>query len=327
MEQNISSFVDLLKSAQTFELMELWSRGPPVTIYSQQSLEYALYLINKFRVFSLPVLNSSDAMIGLVDVLDIVKELVSWCDGGYNEDKVKAFLASPVDTLFLHQLDKDRSKSYCISRHCSALVAIQEMLFLNRSRFLIVDRELAGNVEELPGPENFFQGIISTTDVLRFLCKFPTWLKREKFFNQKIRDLFGSDFKKPRIVNQKEITGKVFSEMASKGFKGFAVVDDGGKLVFNISPSDLKGITANNWHLLNKPLSEFLREDRTRDWWWEPICVDLDASLYETMQQFVCTKVHRMYIVDKAGIPTGELNHKQVLRQVLEFVASTQELA
>lgn len=54
-------------------------------------------------MYSLPVLNQQDQMIGLVDILDIVRELILQCfkDGKYEEEKTKKFLETQVDALFL----------------------------------------------------------------------------------------------------------------------------------------------------------------------------------------------------------------------------------
>jgi len=141
---------------------------------------------------------------------------------------------------------------------------------------------------------------------------------RELFFKKSIKELFAS-FRTPLVVNQKEMTHKVISDLDKTGRKGVAVVNDNGKLLWNFSPSDLRGITVSNCHLLNCSLQEFLEQDKSRDWWTAPITVDIDSSLYELMQQFVCTRVHRMYVVNGDGKPTGEINQRDILRQILNF--------
>jgi CBS domain-containing protein len=324
--QHIESLDQLLENIEVFEMVGQWNRGPPVTIYATQTIQYALGLINKFRVFSLPVMNNQDHMIGIVDVLDIVKELVSQCfhDKKFDEAKAKQFFETTVDKLFLQQVTKARSKSFVISRHAKAKSVIHFMLLHKKERFIIVDRIVAGDCEEQPYPEIFFQGIISATDILKFLCRYPTWLKKDPLFHRKVRDLF-EKFREPLVVKQSELASKVFSEMGHNDNKGVAVVDDNGKLLYNISASDLKGIDINNSHILNSTLREFKDRDRSRDWWTAPICVDLDSTLYETLQQFVCTRVHRMYIIDEQGKPTGELNHRDLLRLIYEYEFLTQK--
>jgi len=148
--------------------------------------------------------------------------------------------------------------------------------------------------------------------------------KKEPFFKKKVNELF-LKFREPTIVNQSELISKVFSEMSHNDTKGVAVVDDNGKLLFNLSASDLKGIDTHNCGILNSTLKEFREKDRSHDWWTSPICVDLDSSLYETLQQFVCTRVHRMYVIDAEGKPTGELNHRDLLRLIYEYEFLTQK--
>jgi CBS domain-containing protein len=323
-KEKINDLLSFIKTVQVFEVTEQWERPPPVTVYIGQTIKQALELINKFHVFSLPVLNTNDHMIGLVDVLDIVKELIANCFNDvckYDEEGTKKFLNTQIDLLFLQQLENKRSKSYCTSRHTACRVVIREMMLKKRERFLFVDRVVPGDIEEQPWPEVFFQGIISTADILRFFCKYPTWIKREPYFDQKISEVFET-FREPTIVNLKDITSRVFSKMTHKSCRGVAIVDDEGKLVANVSPSDLRGITLANCYLLNSPLKEFFDHDKSHDWWFQPIVVDLNASLYQTMQTFVCTRVHRMYVVNEAGKPIGEINHRDLLRHLLIFDAN-----
>jgi len=160
-KEKVDSLLKVLKNVQVFEITEQWSRGPPVTIYAAQNIQYALYLINKWRVYSLPVLNQQDQMIGLVDVLDIVKELISQCfkDNKYEEGKTKKFLETQVDALFLQQLNpqkEDKSKTFSVARDATAISVIQNMVAYKRDRFTIVDRKVPGFVQEQPYPEVFF---------------------------------------------------------------------------------------------------------------------------------------------------------------------------
>jgi len=128
--QHLESLNQLLDNIEVFEVVAQWSRSPPVTIYASQTIQFALNLISKFRIFSLPVMNTQDHMIGIVDVLDITKELVSQCfpEKKFNETKAKQFLETTVDKLFLQQLDKSSSKSFVVSRHAKARSVIHHML-------------------------------------------------------------------------------------------------------------------------------------------------------------------------------------------------------
>jgi len=62
-----------------------------------------------------------------------------------------------------------------------------------------------------------------------------------------------------------------------------------------------------------------MKQDKSRDWWYEPIVVDLETSFFETMQTFVCTGVHHIYVIDSQSKLVGEINHRDLLRQLLIF--------
>jgi len=135
-----------------------------------------------------------------------------------------------------------------------------------------------------------------------------------------MHEIFQGNFRKPRIINQNEKTVKVFSEMGEKGFKGVAVVDDNGKLIANLSPSDLKGITIDSCDVLNTLVIEFLEQDNAHGWWSVPITFEPESTFFECLEQFVCSRVHRMYLVDSVGKPTGVLSHRDMLQKLFFIV-------
>jgi CBS-domain-containing membrane protein len=94
------------------------------------------------------------------------------------------------------------------------------------------------------------------------------------------------------------------------------LVDNNGKLIANISASNIKGMTRANIQLLYRPLTDFLARDRKRGWWQLPITTTLDTTLENVLLQFVAAKVHRMYIVDDDGKPVGEVSISDIVRQL-----------
>jgi len=132
-------------------------------------------------------------------------------------------------------------------------------------------------------------------------------------------EIFEGTFRKARIANQKKITSEVFFEMSDKGFKGVAIVDDYGKIVATLSPSDLKGITAQSAYVLNIPVIDFLEHDNSRGWWWVPITFSPETTFFDCLQQFVCSRIHRMYMIDSDGKPIGVISHRDMLQKLLFF--------
>jgi CBS domain-containing protein len=213
-------------------------------------------------------------------------------------------------------LGQKSSKIYVISQHTSLYAAAQHLVDLKQERFLIVERKIQGDVAELTEPEpTGVDGLLTQSDVLRFLAQNLVLLSQESHFQKSLSELdIGS--RKPKIVSLADNVAQIFMEMGSSGTHSAAVVDNHGKLFANISVSDLKGMTRRNCVMLNSNIDEFLKRDRKRGWWVKPIVVDPSCSLYQLILMFASSKVHRIYIVDNEGKPTGEINHADVLAQI-----------
>jgi CBS domain-containing protein len=213
---------------------------------------------------------------------------------------------------------KKKSKAFVAANHVSILLATQYLVATNQERFMIVDREVEGNVSEQKQPEEYLDGLITQSDVIKFLAQNTVLMRQEPLFQKTLRELMLGQ-RKPLILSQSAISSDAFIEMADKGFDSAAVVDNSGKLIANISAADLKGLTRRNCVILSDPLENFLNRDWRRGWWAKPICVDLDDPLFFVVLQFVSSKVHRMYIVDDDGKPVGEVNHLDILKILLKI--------
>jgi len=183
---------------------------------------------------------------------------------------------------------------------------------------MIVDRDVVGNVTKFSQPEKFLDGIVTQADVIRFLSLNTTLLREEPLFQKTLKELdLGQRL--PLIIPSTEIASNAFIEMYEKNKDAAAVVDEKGKLVANISASDLKGLTRSNCVSLSQPLDRFLNRDWRKGWWWRPITVDLNDTLFFIVLQFVSSGVHRMYIVDNDEKPIAEVNHLDILKILLQI--------
>jgi len=139
-------------------------------------------------------------------------------------------------------------------------------------------------------------------------------MRETPIFNKTLQDL-GLGRNQPKCFNAKSPVADALKEINRLCCNGLAIVDDGGLLVGNFSASDLKGVTRRNCAILNSSVENFLSRDLKRPWWSRPICIELNDTLYHTVQQFVSLNVHRMYVVDN-GKPVGEITHHDVLDQL-----------
>jgi len=290
-----------------------WLRKRPVLISDNQTIERALSRINAHEVHSLPVVDSNKDVIGLIDVLDITAAITSSLKDKPIQNKVRNdFMMKTVGALFLQK----HTKSFCISNRVSLWVAAEQLVHTQQQRFLIVDRE--GEVSIQTQPEPHVDGLLTASDILRFLTQNVLLMRHEPIFMKKLKDL-GLGTRAPKIVNMNDIAGEVFTEMGESGISGVAVVDAQGKLHSNLSASDLKGLTRKNVNILNSTVENYILRDRKRGWWVRPIVVNSDETLISVVLQFVCAKCHRMYLVDEDSKPVGEINHYDILKELIKL--------
>jgi len=281
-----------------------------------RTLERALSRINNHEILSLPVVDSNKSVIGIVDVLDLADAVNHALKGKSTvnvQNRIRSdFMGRTIGNL----LGQKSSKIYVISQHTSLYAAAQHLVDLKQERFLIVERKIQGDVAELSEPEpTGVDGLLTQSDVLRFLAQNLVLLSQEPHFQKNLNEL-GLGNRKPKIVALTDNVAQTFMEMGSSGTHGAAVVDSQGKLFANISVSDLKGMTRRNCVMLNSNIDEFLKKDRKRGWWVKPIVVDPACTLYQLVLMFASSKVHRIYLVDNEGKPTGEINHSDILAQI-----------
>lgn len=65
-------------------------------------------------------------------------------------------------------LEEKKTKTYVAANHVSILLATQYLVATNQERFMIVDREVEGNVSEQKQPEEYLDGIITQSDVIKY---------------------------------------------------------------------------------------------------------------------------------------------------------------
>jgi len=294
---------------------ENWIRKRLVLVGNNQPLERALSRINKHNILSLPVVDVNSpvgAVIGLLDVLDIVSTVSEAIETAKRPRR--ELLMIPISSIMSKE---GRSPTYLISTQSTLYHAIYQFSQTGLPRAMIVDRPLPnGNmVVEQTNPEDRVVGLLTQSDILRFLAENFMWMKRESIFRHTLEEL-GLGKRKPFTVDQSMPAYKAFMEIHRQGRDGVAMVDSSGKIIANLSASNIKGMTRTNFQLVFRPLTVYLSRDRKRGWWQLPVCTTLDTTLEHVILQFVSTKVHRMYIVDAEGKPTGEVNLTDIMQQL-----------
>eukprot|EP01092_Planopodium_desertum_P012557 TRINITY_DN594_c0_g1_i2.p1 TRINITY_DN594_c0_g1~~TRINITY_DN594_c0_g1_i2.p1 ORF type:complete len:335 (-),score=39.42 TRINITY_DN594_c0_g1_i2:65-1069(-) len=113
-----------------------------------------------------------------------------------------------------------------------------------------------------------------------------------------------------------------FEKMTSAHVSGLAIVDETGKLIGNISGTDLRnlGSTLDDMSILLKSVKEFLTNFTTTKAIRTPISVKPTDSLLFTMQQISNNKVHRAFVVDPKNKPLAVISMIDCIAALYEHV-------
>jgi len=314
---------DIKSVLQSYLVQEValsnWISKRPVLIGDNGTIERVLSRLNNHNILSMPVVDQNKGVIGIIDVLDLTSAV-----NHALKSKSTVNIQNRIRNDFMNRtvgnlLSQKESKMYEISTESNLYSAIQHMIKLKQERFLIVEKSISGEVAEISHPEpTGVDGLLTQSDILRFLAQNVMLLSREPHFQKSLQEL-GIGYRKPKIVPLCNNVAQTFMDMGVAGLHGVAIVDHDGKLFANLSASDLKGMTRKNCVVLNSTIAEFLKKDRKRGWWVRPIIVDRNSSLFHLMLLFVSSKVHRIYVIDDDGKPVGEINHTDILSEVLKL--------
>jgi len=291
-----------------------WLRKRPILISENQTIERALSRINAHEVHSLPVVNENKDVIGLIDVVDLATAISQSLKDKPVPLRVRNdFMTKTVGSLFLQK----HTKSYVISNKTSLWHAAEQLVSTQQERLLIVDRD-SFIVEIQTHPESRVDGLLSASDILRFLTQNILLMRQEALFSKRLVDL-GLPSRTPKKCLLSDNVGKVFTDMGEQKLDGVAVVELNGKLKANLSTIDLRGLTRKNVGFLNNTVENFILHDRKRGWWVRPIIITPQETLISCILQFVCTKCHRMYQVDENFSPIGEINIMDVIKELINI--------
>lgn len=292
-------------------MIENWIRKRLVLTGDNQPLDKALQHLNRHKITSIPIINEQNGNIkGMLECLDIVNYLCAILDSeGFGTARWDFILKNTGQLL-----DESKKRTVVMSNQASMYEALKE-LAKGESRVMVVDSNCQTHVQN--GEEQNILGIFSQADITRFLSCNPYWLKLFPNSKKSLRELNILDNANQQVlsVNQNSLTREAFKKMIDNNTSGICVVDDQGRLVANLSASNVRGLSRRNFQLLNKPIFEFLQRDRRRGWWTMPICLSEDETLDKCVLQFYSTGVHQMYICDAQGKPQYVVDLTDVIKQ------------
>jgi CBS-domain-containing membrane protein len=292
-------------------MIENWVRKRLVLVGDKQPLDKALNRLNRHKITSLPIINEETGNIkGILDSLEIVNYLCSVLDQERMASARWDFNLQTTGQL----LDMAQTKAHVISNNSNMFDALQE-LAKGVPRLMVSDSDC--NFHQQNSEEESILGLFTQSDIVRFLASNPYWLALAPNAQKSLReiDILKNSSEKVVTVDQTIPAHQAFKKIADSNSTGIVVLDSEGRIVANLSASNIRGISRRNFQLLSRPLFEFLQRDRRRGWWTMPICIRETDTLEKCILQFGATKVHQMYVCDDNGKPTNVVTLTDVLRQ------------
>jgi len=306
----------LLETTQAGTLLVDTPKGI-VTASKADLLSYAFEVMIHNKILSVPLYDPSKhsftAFIDMVDIVSFCMEKMSkeeLAEGNLTSLMESAIQFKNVDCGQIADISK-RNPYAPVESSAPLLSVIQLMSNWSVHRVPIVDAE--GELIT----------IITQSHIMRFLYQHMYMFG----------DLAGKTLESLHMIHNgvvsvplKRRAMDAFKVMHDQKVSAVAIVDHAGKLVGNISASDLKVIGYDGALLsrLAYPISQFLKilstENKEAMQVEGPIFVKPSSTFREVMEKLITMRIHRVYIVDHDHKPQGVVSQLEVLRCLASYV-------
>jgi len=175
----------------------------------------------------------------------------------------------------------------------------------NEPLLALINNFMKGRIHRVPivGDDNHISGSVTQSDVVQFLFK-----NEEHFHSVMKKTLKELDLEEGSVVSVIETQPliKALSTIVETQFTGLAVIDSQGKLVGNVSASDVKGLSLETFNTLNLPIRDFVKH--------KPVCIQKGSTMRDVISKIVEYHVHRVFVVDDANKLLNVISLTSVLK-------------
>jgi len=265
-----------------------------IYVNDNTTVEECLNLLGSKNILSVPVFDRSKKdWIGIIDVYQIMTYIafVLCKDDTVTLESVldKVRLSRPISDLLgmTGKKENDNIKSLWVLPVHAPLLKVMEYLGKGIYRILITD-------------SNIPPRLVTQTDMIRFIHKH--WDQFDDFKNTSLKDT--SYIKPVHTIQEKKLAIYGFQLMGIKEVNAVAVVNASGRIVENLSDSDLRDFTRDKFDNLFVSTTEFLSRThggKSR----KPVVCSYRDNLKKAVDSIVNEKVHRVWIVDGNLKPVG----------------------
>jgi len=310
-----------------WRIKDLLEHNVPFHLQFVEEEDTVMTVIQKMRdhnISSLPVRDkTTKKFVGIIDVLDIV-----------------TFSCTKYATVTTNAYEGYQQMETFAKTKCGYLLDISgrnKWFVLNENRplddvvVLLSDPHIH-RVGIINGSHDIV-GLVSQSRLIEFFWKHRTEL------DPKLQSIFKSRVELWTHVHSQELVAISQNSMVYDGFQtiweqevsGLPVVDENGKLVANLSASDIKRcrfypIIGQMVADLYQPIKSFLRipspQEQLKKKHHVPIYVHRHDTIEHVIETIVIYHIHRVFVVDQRIKPTAVISLCDILKCILEASSS-----
>jgi len=291
-----------LDQLQLVKLADICHTNPLVTIDSTATIADALKIMKENHITCLPVLHDNN-LLGIVDIRAVMF-FVAW--GKYKVGQEKPF----------HHDDKVNYGA----KNISELIALgasdggRVWEFDGKDAVQVVIEPFSKGVHRAIVNVSGTRRLLTQTDVCRWIATNSAFAKILDKTLEQLGVTHGTVVSSPDTDTAVE----AFRKAAQNEVSAVAITDSkNGRLVANLSGTDLRGLDVAHIRAVEKPVTKFLADLHPLS--LNPIVVHKGDTLKYALFKLLSLKVHRVWVIDVAHIPIAVITLGDVLAKFSMF--------
>jgi CBS domain-containing protein len=274
-----------------------------VFLKSTDSIYDAVKRFHEANLVAAPVLSSQNACLGFVDMLDICMYWVSLMNSDNYAPEGEA-----MNTMLQYVIDKSTKDPFVIVHEHNPLESVADLFGAGVHRVLLFNEKTE------------ITGLLTQTDVIQFLANLEIPGEQEKFNEMTSIPVtsMGIPLAPAICISRKANVFEAIRRAAREKVRALAIVDDGtGELVGNFSTSDLKAFSKAIKPSYSDTVVQYLSQHSQPS--LDPVTISSASTFGDVLSLFSNRHLHRVWIVNQTGQPTGVLTQTDVFRIVKSF--------
>ena len=334
-------------------LSSVVEKAPPIVwIAPQASIAAACELLKAHHFLSLPIYDEGKRRIlGLVDILDVCAYLCWGTMHFFSENteaqsdrELKAKMSEVAIVEVLNAKPQHGRASLVVKRHLEPVCSLLDQMAQGLHRALVRVWPETEEEEDEGSQRLEYYRMAAQIDVVRFLVDHRRNLNYHPIPSSgPALDMVGPAAAAASTPSSQSTTQsavrtliysveegrtalEAFRTLALPGVHAIGIIGVGstgqGRLLYNLSASDLRGITPDTVHLLREPVEVYLERLRESDPTSRPrnlVTCTPDATLIEVMELVLRSRVHRVWVTDQQQRPLGLITLTDILSKFASF--------